>query len=182
MKYFLLVLSLYWTSCVLSNIVHVVTAHSLSHWWYYGSPHTNNKFSSTKQSTSYQIVLNSVYHTCTQLIGSIALGSLLVAIIRTLRSFVYLMIVLMGHGNGLGGSGIKINTPTVSINGKVYSGSNGSQSHSNNQQSKMNKLKLFILECLFYVLSILDSAVTYFNHYAFCYVAISDLSFIDASK
>ena len=182
LKYFFLVISLYWTSCVLSNIVHVVTAKSLAHWWYFGVPHSNSKFSNTKQSTPYQIVLNSVYHTLTYLLGSIAFGSLLVAIVRTLRSFVYLLIVLMGHGNGLGGTAVKITKPSVSIPGRTFAPLSSSQPNSNQQTSRINKLKLFILECLFYMLSFLDYAVTYFNHYAFCYVAISDLSFVEASK
>ena len=37
-KYFLLLMSLYWTCCVLSNIVHVATAHCIAHWWFYGLP------------------------------------------------------------------------------------------------------------------------------------------------
>jgi hypothetical protein len=39
-----------------------------------------------------------------------------------------------------------------------------------------------VLECLLVLLSLLDKAVTYFNHYAFCYVAISEMSFIEASR
>lgn len=90
----------------------------------------------------------------------------------------------MGHGNGLGGNGVRMTTPSISIYGRTYTPqiNPNQQQQQQQQQSKINKLKLFVLECLFYMLSFLDYAVTYFNHYAFCYVAISDLSFIEASK
>ena len=165
-------ISLYWTCCVLSNIVHVVTAHAISHWWFYGLPDAGGALRGTSQASSWNIVRDSVIHTCTRLLGPIAFGSLLVAVVRTLRSFVYLLVTLMGSGSGLGGMGVQVAPPSISIGGRVHT----------SRQSQGNKIKKFVIECLLVVLSVLDRAVTYFNHYAFCYVAISEMSFIQASR
>jgi hypothetical protein len=112
------------------------------------------------------------------LLGPIAFGSLLVAVVRSLRSLVYLLVTLMGSGTGLGGMGVQVTPPSISIGGRVHTPSLSSQS----QSSTQNKIKKFVIECLLVVLSVLDRAVTYFNHYAFCYVAISEMSFIQASR
>lgn len=154
----------------------------MSHWWFYGIPDAGGILRGTSQSSSQKIVYDSFVHTCTSLLGSIAFGSLLVAIVRTLRSFVYLLVTLMGSGSGLGGMGVKVSPPSISIGGKVHIPSISLQQQSNNNNSPQNKLKKFVIECLLVILSMLDRAVTYFNHYAFCYVAISEMSFIEASK
>lgn len=163
---------------MLSNIVHVATAHSISHWWFYGLPDAGGVLRGTSQSSSWKVVQNSIIHSCTRLLGPIAFGSLLVAVVRSLRSLVYLLVTLMGSGSGLGGMGVKLSPPSISIGGRVHTPAISRQT----EESTQNKLKKFVVECLLTVLSILDRAVTYFNHYAFCYVAISEMSFIEASR
>jgi hypothetical protein len=180
-KYTLLLLSLYWTCCVLSNILHVTTARAVAHWWFHGVPNLKGMSYHTPLSTSSQIVKDSFLFTLTRLIGSIAFGSLAVAIIRTLRSVVYLLVNLMGHGSGIGGMGVEITPPSVSIGGKIHL-PKFSTTRRHEDQRTTSRLKKFMVECLLSLLNVLDRMVTYFNHYAFCYVATSDLSFMDASR
>jgi hypothetical protein len=50
---------------------------------------------------------------------------------------------------------------------------------SGNKESKLIK---FVQSCLVTSLEVLDQLVTYCNHYAFCYVSIYDMSFVEASR
>jgi hypothetical protein len=78
---FLLFLSYYWTTQVLSNIVHVTTAGVVGTWWFV-------PFEAGVGTASFwsQAVTDSFSRATTYSFGSICLGSLLVAIIQALRA------------------------------------------------------------------------------------------------
>ena len=71
-----LLLSLFWTSAVISNVVHVTTSAAVAKWWTVGYP-------------SALMVQEGFDAATTTSLGSICLGSLLVAVIRTLRTLLH---------------------------------------------------------------------------------------------
>eukprot|EP01032_Pedospumella_encystans_P033166 gene33166-37473_t len=71
-----LLLSLFWTSAVISNVVHCTTSAAVAKWWVVGYP-------------SAMMVQEGFETATTTSLGSICLGSLLVAVIRTLRTLLY---------------------------------------------------------------------------------------------
>lgn len=73
-SYFFLLLSLFWTYGVCANVVHCTVAASVNKWWANPNP------------PSYQIVWDSFRRSITYSFGSICLGSLFVAIIKTIRN------------------------------------------------------------------------------------------------
>jgi hypothetical protein len=75
---FLFLLSLYWTAQVIKNVVHVTVAGTVGTWWW--TPQEANSCCSSAVTDSHKRAL-------TYSFGSICLGSLLVAIIQTLKSF-----------------------------------------------------------------------------------------------
>lgn len=75
---FLFLLSLYWTSQVIKNVVHVTVAGTVGTWWW--APLEANSCCSSAVTDSHKRAL-------TYSFGSICFGSLLVAIIQTLKSF-----------------------------------------------------------------------------------------------
>jgi hypothetical protein len=76
---FLLLLSLYWTQQVFANTIHVIVAGVVSTWW----------FAPDEASSCCSVAIkDSFVRATTSSFGSICFGSLLVAIIQTLRSFV----------------------------------------------------------------------------------------------
>jgi len=122
-----LVFSFYWVSEVIKNVVHVTVSGVIATWYFlsgsqYGMP-PNPTSSALKRSLTTSF-------------GSICLGSLIVAILKTLRSIV------------------------KSLRGQSD-----------------NFLACFIDFCL----GCLDSMIRYFNHYAFCQVAIYGKTFIEAA-
>lgn len=72
-----LLLSLFWTSAVISNVVHCTTSAAVAKWWAVGFP-------------SAAVVQEGFERATTTSLGSICLGSLLVAIVRTTRSILYI--------------------------------------------------------------------------------------------
>jgi hypothetical protein len=70
-----LLLSLYWTSQVLSNILHTATVGTVASWW-------------TSKSKNQRALREALYRACTTSLGSICLGSLVVAIVSTLETIV----------------------------------------------------------------------------------------------
>lgn len=145
-KYLALLVSLYWTSTVLANIVHCTTAGAVASWWYHGTPVTSAR--------SRAIVKQSIVTASTALLGPICFGSLLVALVRASRSFLHIWIkVMRPQRSGQGGCG-----PSAS------------------------RLTEYAVSCLETALRALDRLVTYCNHYAFCYVAIYDVGFVEASR
>ena len=76
---FLFVLSLYWTMQVIKNVVHVTVAGTVGTWWW--SP-------SEASGCCSKAVRESHNRALTYSFGSICLGSLLVAIIQAIKSFV----------------------------------------------------------------------------------------------
>lgn len=75
--YFFLVLSMYWTAQVIQNVVHVTVA-GLVATWYFFSPEAMPQNPTAK----------ALKRSCTTSLGSICLGSLIVAVIQTLRTIV----------------------------------------------------------------------------------------------
>ncbi len=75
---FLLVLSAYWTMQVIKNVVHVTVAGTVGTWWW--APAEANSCCS-------KAVTDSNRRAMTYSFGSICLGSLLVAIVETIKSF-----------------------------------------------------------------------------------------------
>mmetsp|Transcript_9477 Transcript_9477/g.17835 ORF Transcript_9477/g.17835 Transcript_9477/m.17835 type:complete len:544 (-) Transcript_9477:251-1882(-) len=74
---FLFLLSLYWTAQVIKNVVHVTVAGTVGTWWW--TPLEANGCCSSAVTDSHKRAI-------TYSFGSICLGSLLVAIIQTLKS------------------------------------------------------------------------------------------------
>ena len=126
---FLLAISFFWTSTVLSNILHCTISGVVSHWW-------------SRENSSKNIVYASFMKSVTQLFGSICLGSLLVATIRALRTTVSILTDTLRRSVGTVGHG---------VGGRYYA------------------WKLFLLQLLETILSILDQLMTYFNKYALCF-------------
>ena len=87
--------------------------------------------------------------------GSIALGSLLVSIIQLSRVAVEFSSRALQQGAG---------------------------SSIGNSHRRCSVIRAFALSCLGAALSALDHAAVYFNKYAFCYVSIFNMTFVDASK
>eukprot|EP01041_Mallomonas_annulata_P006671 gene6671-13506_t len=111
----------------------------VSHWWYRETPHRS-------------VVKKNFKRSLTSSFGSICLGSLLVATVRTLRIFV-----------------------------DIFRRSFHASSTSTSSVQYVNMLQRYILCVLSYILRILDAGIEYFNKYAFCYVAIYGYSFWDSS-
>ena len=82
-----LLLSLFWTSAVISNVVHCTTSAAVAKWWVVGYP-------------SAMMVQEGFETATTTSLGSICLGSLLVAVIRTLRTLLYFASRQMEKKNG----------------------------------------------------------------------------------
>lgn len=74
-----LLISLYWTSQVLSNILHTTTAGTIASWW-------------VSKSRNQRALREALYRSCTTSLGSICLGSLVVAIVSTLETIVSMAI------------------------------------------------------------------------------------------
>ncbi len=74
---FLLVLSLYWTQQVISNVVHVTVAGTVGTWWW-APLEADSCCSEAVRSSHARAMTNSF--------GSICLGSLIVAIIQTIKT------------------------------------------------------------------------------------------------
>lgn len=79
---FLFLLSYYWTSQVIANVVTVTTAGTVGTWWFYPLE---------ARSCCSKAVRDSYGRSLTTSFGSICLGSLLVAIVQALQETVYQM-------------------------------------------------------------------------------------------
>jgi len=75
---FLLLLSFYWTSQTIKNLVHVTVSGTLSSWYF-----------SAADATAANPTMGALKRACTTSLGSVALGSFLVALIRTVRALVH---------------------------------------------------------------------------------------------
>jgi len=130
MNYFLavfLIFSFYWTFQVIKNVVHVTVSGLFATWYFmYGTVGMppNPTLKSFKRATTTSF-------------GSICLGSMIVALIQTLRAIVRSL------------------------------------------RSDTNYFIICIVDC---ILGCLDNLVQYFNHYAYCRVAIYGESFCEAAK
>ena len=179
--YFALLLSLLWASEVFSNVVHVTTAGAVAHWWFHAdhelidsppsSASTHALVAPSVQATvredtdgapasstgfmgGYHVVRPALLQALSTSFGSICMGSLAVAFLRVVRAVVhYFAEKLRGTGRGTGCAG---------TTGRA--------------------LRVCALACVETLLRWLESAVVFFNRYAFCYVAIYGLDFVGASR
>jgi hypothetical protein len=78
--FILFLLSYYWVVQVLNNVVHVTTAGTVGTWWF--TPSEANGCCSSA-------VCNSYFRSITYSFGSICLGSLIVAIIQTVKEIIH---------------------------------------------------------------------------------------------
>ena len=115
-----------WTCAVLSNVVHCTSASCVANWWYREEP-------------SKTIVKKSFKRSLTSLLGSICLGSLLLALIRKTRLLLEFLIRRIEVAEGL--------VPSAAV----------------------SALQRYVLNCLRLVLGGMDWLLEYFNKYAFCY-------------
>jgi len=120
-----LLFSLYWVSEVIKNVVHVTVSGVFASVYFLGDQ--INAFPT----------LGALKRSLTTSFGSICLGSLVVSLIKTIRSLVRMA------------------------------------------RSEQNSILLCLADC---ILGCIDSLVQYFNHYAFCQVAIYGKTFIEAAK
>jgi len=120
-----LIFSFYWVSEVFKNIVHVSVSGVVATVYFMADMMPENP------------TLGAFKRSITSSFGSICLGSLIVAALKTLRTLIRMM------------------------------------------RSENNNILLFCADCL---LGCIDSLVQYFNHYAFCQVAIYGKTFVEAAK
>ncbi len=79
---FLFLVSFYWTTQVIKNVVHVTVAGTVGTWWFVPGE---------ARSCCSSAVVNSYWRSVTTSFGSICFGSLLVALIQATREIVYSM-------------------------------------------------------------------------------------------
>jgi len=120
-----LVFSFYWTFEVLKNIVHVTVSGVVATVYFMSNAMPANP------------TLGALKRSVTTSFGSICLGSMIVAFIKTLRSLVRMLRSDQGGG-----------------------------------------ILFYLADCL---LSCIDNLIRYFNHYAFCQVAIYGKTFCEAA-
>jgi len=120
-----LIFSYYWVFEVIKNIVHVTVSGLIATVYFMGDMMPANP------------TVGSFKRAVTTSFGSICLGSLIVALIKTIRTLVRMA------------------------------------------RNEENGLLVAIVDC---ILSCIDGLVQYFNHYAFCQVAIYGKSFCDSAK
>jgi hypothetical protein len=125
-----LIFSFYWTFEVIKNVVHVSVSGVVATWYFMSNNMPANP------------TLGSFKRAMTTSLGSIAFGSLIVAVIRTMRT---LLRAFMNRGS-------------------------------------RNWVILILSWIAYCFLSCLDRLAQYFNHYAFCQVAIYGKTYIEAAK
>mmetsp|Transcript_13092 Transcript_13092/g.12687 ORF Transcript_13092/g.12687 Transcript_13092/m.12687 type:complete len:707 (+) Transcript_13092:119-2239(+) len=177
-SYFLLLLSLFWVSAVLSNVVHCTTSGAVSAWWFTtesemfitdvegaGTWRGQDGWRGSKtiheghrmiralcdSNSGITNVSRALKRSLTTSFGSICLGSLAVAILRLTRTIV------------------------------AFTTDQLRTLHNTTGISTGSSLRIYILSTLDFVLKSLDRVMGYFNRYAFCYVAIYGLDFLQAS-
>ena len=196
--YVWLVFSLLWTSDVCSNIIHCSTAYAVSLWWKLPSstssslPPQNNQTSTTQSTSSLlstttssssassinkyihnqqqqHYVYDGFHRSCTTSLGSICLASLLLTIIKTLRTFFYIV------------------TQQSKTLGSAFK-TNGSSNNNNNINgisfitnilSKINYIANIIL---LKILKLIETIMKYFNKYVLCMIAIHQCNYFTGSK
>ena len=137
-SYFILLLLLFWTSSVLSNVLNTSMAGCIAAWW------------SDIYKPSNNVLKKCFLRSCTTSLGSIAFGSLICALIKTIR------IIFKFSADKI--SYFEVNNSTVS------------------------KIRNYLITFLQKGLSLIDKIARYFSNYAFIYLALYDLSFIEASS
>jgi len=136
-----LLLSLFWVSAVISNIVHCTTSAAVYSWWKTGQ-------------CSDESLKNSFDKITTKSLGSICFGSLLTAFVRTIRSILHFIATRM----------------------------NKQQTNGPESRTFLGYLNYLSRNLLFAFTEMLDRMILYFNRYAFCFVALYGVSYLDAAK
>jgi hypothetical protein len=136
-KAFFLLLSLYWTITVITNITQTTVAGIIGTYCF------DKSSASTFLSPA---VRNSLHRSCTTSFGSICFGSLLHALITTLR-------VLADWARN--------------------------NAQSNNEGSGGAALLFCVLQCL---LSLVEDIIEYFNQWAYAFVGIYGMSYLESGK
>lgn len=154
--YFGLLLCLLWSCSVLSNIVHTTVAGCVASWW------ADPALDEASFSSSHNLVRINFQRAIWECLGSICMGSLIVSTIRATRTVLY------------------FTSEKLRLLDKSFSTATGSGA--SNPNSILNKCKTAFLSFLQFSLNVLDKAFTFFNRYAFTYVAVYDYSFMDASR
>jgi len=120
-----LIFSFYWVSEVIKNIVHVSVSGVIATSYFMADSMPDNP------------TLGALKRSVTTSLGSICLGSLIVSLLKTLRTLIRML------------------------------------------RSENNSILLCLADCF---LGCIDALVQYFNHYAFCQVAIYGKTFIEAAR
>lgn len=123
-----LLFSFYWVSEVIKNVLHVTVSGVLATWYFLSGSNVGMPASPT---------LGALKRSLTTSFGSICLGSLIVAIIKTIRAILSII------------------------------------------RGKNDNIVACLVDCC---LRCLENIVKYFNHFAFCQVAIYGKTFIEAAK
>jgi len=126
--YFFLLLCQFWTSTVITNVAHVTTSGAVAMWWF-------NSQIADKPGVTW----NAFKRAVTTSFGSICFGSLLVAILKTIRSII----------------------------------------RSAKEREDISPMVACILDCC---LNILENMLSYFNRYAFVFVALYGKGFMESGK
>ncbi len=137
LKGFALLLSLYWTINVLANIVQTTTAGVTGTWCF---------DKTTASSCCSSAVSQSLFRTCTYSFGSVCFGSLLTALVTTLR-----VLAQWARDN----------------------------SRNRDRENNAAVLLYCILAC---ILSFIEDILEYFNQWAYIFVGIWGLDYLESGK
>ena len=163
--YVCMLFSLLWTCGVCSSVVQCSTASIVSKWWS-GNRRLEDPSDSAGEDENGSgnmswctgfLSESGLQRSLTTSLGSLCFGSLLVAIVRSIRTMLRLF--------------VRQNKATISDS----SSSSSSSASSTNSRTCLGSI-------LAYALKIMEKAMLYFNRYAFCYVGVHGDSFIKASK
>ena len=163
--YICMLFSLLWTCGVCASAVQCSTASIVSKWWS-GNQRLEDSSNSTDEEengsgiTSWCTTFLSdsgLRRSLTTSLGSLCLGSLLVAIVKSIRTMLRLFV-------------------RQSKAAATESSTSASSSASNMSS------RTCVGSILAYALKIMEKAMLYFNRYAFCYVGVHGDSFFKASK
>ena len=161
--------SLIWTCGVCASVVQCSTATIVSKWWCRKLPLEDSAHSSIKEQEENGsgdlswwkefLSESGLQRSLTTSLGSLCFGSLLVAIVRIVRTLLRLFV------------------RQTSESASLSSSSSSSSSSVSNQSARTCVGSILTL-----ILKVMEKAMMYFNRYAFCYVGVHGYSFIKASK
>ena len=165
--YVCMLFSLVWTCGVCASVVQCTTAYIVSKWWNGKSVDEDGTTVESEGNLvdgeicqmswcSTVITKSGLTRSLTTSLGSLCFGTLLVAIVRSIRTVLRL---ILKQTKTLSSQSSSVPTaPNTVVRGSC------------------------LMAVLTYALKLVDKAMTYFNRYAFCYVGVHGESFIKASK